>query len=54
MQLNRFHVVQHAGLKELLNFRGTITIEVKNLKENLLIKSTVNELKRHLNIAANS
>ncbi|CAD8055506.1 unnamed protein product [Paramecium primaurelia] len=33
--------------------RGTITIEIKNLKENLLIKSTVNELKRHLNITSN-
>ncbi|CAD8065534.1 unnamed protein product [Paramecium sonneborni] len=30
--------------------RCTIAIEIKNLKENLLIKSTVNELKKHLNV----
>ncbi|CAK71532.1 unnamed protein product (macronuclear) [Paramecium tetraurelia] len=39
--------------QNFFNFRGTITIEIKNLKENLLIKSTVNELKKHLSIADN-
>lgn len=32
------------------NFRVAITIDVNNLKENLLIKSTVKEIKKYLNL----